>query len=179
MRAQGTSDSRRADLTDREVWERSQKTEVTPAEAERFLDLAGYVDRWLDEDERECVAALIARDADAASDAAAAKALRANMMLPVSDATIARAVALAEAPASGSEVLPFPVARREWRTWRGAASWSSLAAGILLASWLGFNLGSDLPGVTTVSHPYDDVSTSELLDPAPLMLREFTDGSQI
>jgi anti-sigma factor RsiW len=179
MRAQGTSGSRRADLTDREVWERSQRTEVSAAETDRFLDLAGYVDHWLDEDERERVAALIAHDADAAADAATARALRATMMPSVSDAMIERAIALADESATRGEVLSFPAPRPERRTWRGAAGWSSLAAAIVLASWLGFNLGSDLPGVTTASRPYDDVSTSELLDPAPLMAREFTDDSQI
>lgn len=179
MRAQGTGGSRRADLTDREVWERSQRTEITPAETERFLDLAGYVDRWLDEDERARVAALIARDPTAAADAAGAQALRATMMPSVSDTMIARAVALADAPAPCGEVVPLPTARAARRTWRGAASWSSLAAAILLASWLGFNLGSDLPGVTTAGRAYNDVSASELLDPTPLMLREFTDGPQI
>jgi anti-sigma factor RsiW len=152
---------------------------VTPEETERFLDLAGFVDRWLDEDDRERVAALIARDPDAAADAAAARALRAAAMPSVGDAIIARAVALADPAATRGEVVPFPAHHAQPRGWRGAATWSSLAAAILLASWLGFDLGSDLPGVTTVTRSYDDVSTSELLDPAPLMLREFTEGSQI
>jgi anti-sigma factor RsiW len=179
MRAQGTGGSRRADFTDREVWERSQRTEITRAETERFLDLAGYVDRWLDEDECERVAALIESDPDAAADVAGARALRATMMPSVSDDMIARALALPDALTANGEVVPFPAAQAPRRAWRGAASWSSLAAAVLLASWLGFDLGSDLPGVTAVSRPYDDVSASELLDPAPLMLREFTDGSQI
>jgi anti-sigma factor RsiW len=179
MRARGTSGPSKPGIADRALWERSQKTNASLEETERFLDLAGYVDRWLDDDERECVAGLIAHDAAAASDVAAARALRAMAMPSVSDAVIARAVALIDQAEAGGEVVPFPLPQARPRAWQ-AATWSSLAAAMVLVGWLGFNLGSNLPGVTSVmARPYDDMSASELLDPAPLMMRDFTEGSQI
>jgi anti-sigma factor RsiW len=163
------------------VWERSRKitTSTEETEAERFLDLAGYVDRWLDDDDRERVAALVARDPAAASDVATARALRALAMPSVSDTVISRAIALVAPEAAGGEIVPFPAPRPEPRAWL-AAAWSSLAAAVVIVGWVGFDLGSNLPGVSTASvRPYDDLSASELLDPAPLMMRDFTEGSQI
>jgi anti-sigma factor RsiW len=178
MRDHGTSGPRPSGSDDRTLWERSLETEASPEETERFLDLAAFVDRRLDEDERERVAALLARDADAAADAAAAIALRALPMPSVSEAIIARAVELPDALESLGHVVPFPNRQPAMRTWRGAAGWSGLAAAIVLASWLGFNLGSTIPG-TTNARAYDDASAGELLDPAPLLLRDFSEGSQI
>jgi anti-sigma factor RsiW len=175
----GTSDG----TSDRAIWERSRETEAAAEETERFLDIAGFVDHRLDEDERERVAALIAHDPLAAADAAAARALMAAPMPSISGGMIDRAVALVDAVGAADvvettgEVVAFPQRRDRSHGWLGAAGWSSLAAGILLASWLGFNLGRDLPGVTTVSRPYDDTAAGELLDPAPLLPRDATDGS--
>ena len=74
MRGRGTSGPSRPGTTDRALWARGQKTEANPQETERFLDLAGYVDRWLDDDERERVAALIEHDPLATADVATARA---------------------------------------------------------------------------------------------------------
>jgi anti-sigma factor RsiW len=178
MRARGTSGPSTPEISDRAIWERSRETEARPEETERFLDIAGFVDHRLDEDERERVAALIAHDPLAAADAAAARALMAAPMPSVSGLMIDRAMALVDPVETSAEVVVFP--RRDMsRSWRGAAGWSSLAAGIVFASWLGFNLGSNLPGVTTVNRPYDDTAASELLDPAPLLSRDVSDGSPI
>ena len=42
-----------------------------------------------------------------------------------------------------------------------------------------FDLGSGLSNTPPFGHPIDEVSTSDLLDPAPLLLRDFTESSQI
>src|SRR5580704_12302736 len=179
MRARGTRGPLPPGTTDRALWERSQNTEAPSEETERFLDLAGFVDRCLDEDDRERVAALIARDPDAAADAAAASALTAAVMPAVSEAMIARAAALLDPPTTHGEVVSFPIPQIRRQAWRGPATWSSLAAAVVLAGWLGFDLGSDLPGITSTVRSYDEASASELLDPAPLLLRDLTEGSQI
>jgi len=179
MRARGTKGPARPGTSDRAVWERSREAEASPEESELFLDLAGFVDRWLDDDERERVAALIAHDATAAADVAAARALLTASMPSVSEGIIERAVGLVEVAEAESEIVAFSARRTELRTWRGAAGWSSLAAGIVLASWLGFNLGSDLPGVTTIARPTEDAVAVDLLDPAPLISRDTGEGSPI
>lgn len=179
MRARGTSGALPPGTTDRAVWERSQNTEASSEETERFLDLAGFVDRRLDEDERERVAALLARDPDAAADAAAASALTAAMTPAVGEAMIARAVALLDPSETHGEVVSFPIRQARRQAWRGPAMWSSLAAAVVLAGWFGFDLGSNLPGITSAVRSYDEASASELLDPATLLLRDLTEGSQI
>jgi anti-sigma factor RsiW len=179
MRARGTKGPARPGTSNRALWERSRETEASPEETERFLDLAGFVDRRLDDDDRERVAALIARDATAAADVAAAQALTTAQMTSVSDAIIERAVGLVGVAAPRGEVVTFPPRHAELRSWRGAAGWSGLAAGIVLASWLGFNLGSNLPVVTTAGRSADDAVAVDLLDPAPLISRDAGDGSPI
>jgi len=179
MRARGTSGRRPPGSSDRALWRRSQGVEATPEETERFLDLAGFVDGRLDEDDRARVSALIAGDPAAAADAAAAVALLALPMPSISERSIERAVALVGIVAPRGEVVSFPPRQKVHRAWSGTARWSSLAAAIVIAGWLGFDLGSDLPGITSVSRPYDDSSANELIDPAPLLLRDFSDGSPI
>jgi hypothetical protein len=167
------------------LWRRSQDIETNPAETERFLDLAGFVDSRLDDDERERVAALIAGDPMAASDAAAARVLLAATLPAVSGAIISRAAELVGSGASESdqasgEILAFPQQQRpQRRLWPAAASWSSLAAAIAFACWLGFDLGGDLPGIASITRPTDDLGASELIDPAPLALRDFSESSSI
>ncbi len=66
------------------------------------------------------------------------------------------------------------------RPWYSAATWSGLAAAIVLAGWLGFDLGSGISNSPPFGRSGDDVSaTSELFDAAPLLLRDFTENSQI
>jgi hypothetical protein len=180
MRARGSNGARPPGTADRALWRRSRDIEASPAETERFLDLAGFVDGRLDEDDRERVAALIARDPTAAADAAAAGALLAATTLNASGDIVARAVALVGPAAAGGEILAFPQqAALQRRLWTAAASWSSLAAAIAFACWLGFDLGGDLPGIATIARPSDELGASELIDPSPLALREFSEGSSI
>ena len=176
MRAKGTDGARPSKLPDRELWRRSQVNEATLDEAERFLDLAAFADNRLDDDETERVAALIARDADAAADVAAARALAKTV--PIADEIlIARAAALIE---SGpiALVIAFPRRQAAPIPWYAAASWSSLAAAVVLAGWFGFDLGSGISGFPPPLGRADGATASELLDPAPPLVRDFVEGWQ-
>jgi len=177
MRARGASGPL-SPGNDRALWERSQGTEASPAETERFLDLAGFADGRLDEDERERVAAIVAVDPAAAADVAAARALTASVMSSVGEDVIARAVALADGVAPRGELVAFP-RHRSPGLWRGAATWSSLAAALAIAGWFGFDLGSGLPDLAVGARSYDDAVANEFLDPGPLLLRDFSEGSAL
>lgn len=180
MRARGTSGATPPELPDREIWLRSREIEVPAEEAEWLLDLAGFADSRLEEDDAARVAALLASDPDAAGDVAAARLLADATVEAAAPGIIARAAALADDQQAAADVIAFPV-RPPVRPWFNAASWSGLAAAVVLAGWLGFSLGSSgLPGVAFVSHAPDEASTNELFDPAPpLILRDFTENSQI
>jgi hypothetical protein len=177
MRAQGTSGARPPGPSDREIWRRSHEIEAPADEAEQLLDLAAFADNRLDEDDAACV---FARNADAADDVAAARLLADATVEAADPGIIARAAALVGENRSGASVIAFP-ARPPTVPWYRAASWSGLAAAMVLAGWLGFNLGSSgLPGVSPALRANDEASSSELLDPTPsLILRDFTENSQI
>jgi hypothetical protein len=174
MRAQGTSGA----PADREVWRRSQEMEATPDKASYLLDLAAFADNRLDDDETAWIAALIERNADAAKDIAAARTLAGATMLAADVGIMARAEALVGEARSEAELIAFPVRPPEVRPWYSAATWSGLAAAIVLAGWLGFDIGSGISASPVFSRSADDASASELLDPSPL-LRDFTENSQI
>jgi hypothetical protein len=174
MRAQGASGA----SSDREVWRRSQEVEAMPDEAEHLLDLAAFADNRLDNDETERVAALAARDAYMAEDIAAARTLTDATMLAADANVVARAEALVAAALPEAVLIAFPSRPVAVRPWYSAATWSGLAAAVVLAGWLGFDLGSGISTSPAFTRPVDDVSASELLDPSPL-LRDFTENSQI
>jgi anti-sigma factor RsiW len=179
MRARGTSGPLPPGTPDRTLWRRSQKIEAAPAETERFLDLAGFVDGRLDDDEHERVAALVESDPLAAADVEAMRTLAAAAIPAASGAVVSRATALVDPDRASGEILAFPQRLPRPRLWPTAASWSSLAAAIALACWLGFDLGRDLPGLASFTHPSDDLGASELMEPAPLALRDAPEGSSI
>jgi hypothetical protein len=179
MRANGTSGERPPELPDREIWRRSQEIEAPIHEAEQLLDLAALADNRLDDDETQRLAALIARDTDAAGDVAAARLLADATIDDADPNVIARAL-LAGEDQLEAEVIAFPAGRVVVRPFYSAASWSGLAAAMVLAGWFGFSLGSGLPGVTPAGHAPDEAAANELFDPAPpLILRDFSESSQI
>jgi len=173
MRAQGTSSARPPGSADRTLWQRCQEVEASPDESGRFLDLAGFADHRLDHDDSERVAALLASDPAAAEDVAAARSLAGATLPEVDERVIARAAALADEPGDIVAVIAFPPPRRQ--RWRGAANWSSLAAGIAFACWIGFDLGSGVPSAL-LGHSGGDSSLSEFLDPSPPPFRDFGEG---
>jgi len=164
---------------DNEVWRRSQRTEATPDEAEYLLDLAAFADNRLDEDDTARVAAWLAHDADAAGDVAAARLLGNAESTAADPDIVLRAEALVDAALPEAILIEFPRQRRALLPWYSAASWSGLAAAIVLAGWLGFDLGSGISNAPSFGRSPDEVSASEIFDPAPLLLRDFTESSQI
>src|SRR6202035_829547 len=130
-----------AEAADRALWQRSVTAETVEDETERFLDLAGFADGRLDPEERDRVAERLARDPEATADIAAARALASGgeaLPAPI----VERACALVAEPELG-RVIPFPGLRLSSPTLTGIARWASLAAAVLVASWLGFALGTD------------------------------------
>lgn len=180
MRADRTGGARPPGPPDRDIWRRSQEIEAPADEAERLLDLAAFAENRLDEDEAARVTALLARDADAAEDMAAARLMADATMEAADPAIIGRAASLVGDEPSEARVITFPARQPMARPWFSAARWSGLAAAMVLAGWLGFDLGSGLPGVAPASRAADEASASELFDPVPpLMVRDFTENSQI
>lgn len=183
MRAKGTSGAPPPGLSDREIWRRSREIEASLDETEHLLDLAAYADNRLDEDDAARIAALLARDLAAADDVAAARLVADAAMTAAAPAAapaiIERAALLVGEERGEARVIPFRTHPPMARPWYGAATWSSLAAAMVLAGWLGFNLGSGLSSAPPFGRGIDEASASDLLDPAPLLLRDFTEGSQI
>jgi anti-sigma factor RsiW len=165
--------SRTDEPSDHALWQRSRVTDAPADEAARFLDLAGFADDLLDPDERERVAAVLAADPTGAADVAAAQAL-ARIERPAGlERIVARACALVPARQfSTARVIPFVPGHR--RVLHGLAQWGSLAAAIVVASWLGFSMGSDTS--LALIHPGVSSDTSlmpELFDPGTGFLRDF------
>jgi anti-sigma factor RsiW len=159
---------------DHALWQRSRVTDAPADEAARFLDLAGFADGLLDPDERDRVADLLATDPTAAADVAAAHALAGSVEeRPAGfDRIVARACALVPDPhLVVARIIAF--APRQRRLLHGFAQWGSLAAAILMASWLGFSMGSDTS--FALIHPGVSSDTSlmpELFDPGTGFLRD-------
>ncbi len=180
MRAQGSNGARPPGFSDRDVWRRSQQTDASRDEAEYLMDLAAFADDRLDPDEAARVEALIAGDADAAADVAAMRALAGTAIAAADPAIIDRAEALVGEGRPDAVLITFPTPRPARRPWYSAASWSGLAAAMVMAGWLGFDLGSGLSassvpgGGSTV-----DLTANELFDAAPLMVRDLTESSRI
>jgi anti-sigma factor RsiW len=167
---------------ERALWRRGAAAETTEDAAARFLDLAGFADGRLDPDEHERVAERLARDPALAADVAAARALAERK--PTDDiapaSIIARACALVEdRPTATAWVIPFPRHYRPQPTLTGVARWAGLAAALVIASWLGFDLGSTTsaafgPG----AQPAEDSLVRDMLDPSTGFVRDLTEGQR-
>jgi len=132
MRAHGQLPRRSEDEA---LWHRSRDTDAAEDEAERFLDLAGFVDGRLDAEDSDRVAELLARDPAAAADVAATRALAAEPALTLPDAFFERASALVAAgDLPRGQIIPFPVRRWGTPNLQGLARWGSLAAAIVMAA---------------------------------------------
>jgi anti-sigma factor RsiW len=166
----------------RSLWRRCQSADAPMDEAARFLDLAAFAEGLLDEEEHDRVAADLAADPAVA----AALALGRGLAAPSRAETgriIARASALvSEAPSEPGIVLPFHALPTHRRILQGLAQWGSLAAAIVVASWLGFAMGSgaslDLSQPRQQSQVGVDSLLPEVLDPATGFLRDLGEGQQ-
>jgi len=179
MRAQGSNGARPPGVSDRDVWRRSQQTDASRDEAEYLMDLAAFADNRLDPDETARVETLIARDAGAAADVAATR-IRAGTAIAAADpAMIARAEALVGEGRPDAVLIAFPTPQPASRPWYSAARWSGLAAAMVVAGWLGFDLGSGLSASPVLGGSTVDLTANELFDAAPLMVRDLTESSRI
>jgi anti-sigma factor RsiW len=165
--------------SDRALWRRCQTADAPIDEAARFLDLAAFAEGGLDEEEQDRVAADLATDPAAADDVAAARTLGRGLGAPPAeiDHIIARASALVpEASFAPGLVLPFHPLPARHRRLQGMAQWGSLAAAIVVASWLGFAMGSGASLELSQPGQQNQVGVDsllpELLDPATGFLRD-------
>ena len=182
MRAQRASGTRPAGLSGWAWWRRTPGREMRAGDAgrdqaERLLALAGFADRRLDDEETARIAASLLHDPDAAADVAAARALG-EALPPADERMIARAAALVDRAGEYGQVILFPLPQpAPVRGWRGATAWSSLAAAIALASWLGFDLGSGTSLLRPHNDPVvEDAAASGSLEPP--LVRDFNEGWQ-
>jgi anti-sigma factor RsiW len=164
--------------SDRQLWRRCRLIDAPDDEAGRFLDLAAFADGLLDDEEHDRVAALVARDPDAAADVRAARTpappdLRSAELGRV----IARASAmLPDTALPHSRVVPF-VPRRRSALVQYFAQWGSIAAAIAVAGWLGFSMGSDASLALSTSRQSSETGfLPELFDPASGFLRDLGEG---
>jgi anti-sigma factor RsiW len=170
-----------AGLSNRTVWRRSAATEATDDAAARFLDLAAFADGTLDPDDCERVADWLARDPAAGADVAAARAHAAatKHFPPPPEAVVARACALVATKRQPDNIVAFPAWRRDGRRLRGMAQWSSLAAAVAVAAWLGFTLGINTSRAFVTSQPPGTASfLGDLLDAQTSPVLPFGGGSQ-
>ena len=158
--------------SDRALWRRSCLTDAMEDEVSRFLDLAAFADGLLEPDESDRIAALLGADPVARDDVAAARAVGAGPdELPGTlERIVARACAILPSEPN-SRVVAFPPPRR--RILNGIAQWGSLAAAMVLASWLGFAMGSDASRALSAPVPSNDASfLPELFDPGSGFVRD-------
>jgi anti-sigma factor RsiW len=158
--------------SDRDLWRRSCRTDVPEDEVARFLDLAAFADRLLEPDEHDRVAALLAEDSAAADDVGAARALRGDAQPGSFERIVARAAAIVP-DEPDSRVVAFVPRSRQRRIVQVFAQWGSLAAAIIVASWLGFAMGSDMSRTLRGPVPSGEANfLPELFDPGSGFLRD-------
>ena len=161
--------------SDRDLWRRSCRTDVPEDEVARFLDLAAFADGLLEPDEYDRVAALLAEDAAGADDVTAARALRGEALPGGLERIIARASAI-EPDEPNSRVVAFVLPPRQRRIVHVLAQWGSLAAAIVVASWLGFAMGSDMSRTLRGPLPSGEANfLPELFDPGSGFLRDLNE----
>jgi anti-sigma factor RsiW len=159
--------------SDRDVWRRSCRIDAPEDEAARFLDLAAFADGLLDPDENDRLASLLAANPSVMDDVAAAQGLRSDEPPARLERIIARACAILPEE-SNSRVIAFTRPRpRQRRIVRVFAQWGSLAAAIVIASWLGFAMGSDVSRTLSGQLPSGEASfLPELFDPGGGLLHD-------
>jgi anti-sigma factor RsiW len=160
--------------SDRALWRRSCLTDATEDEVSRFLDLAAFADGLLEPDESDRIAALLAADPIARDAVAAARdvGIGADELPGRLEGIVTRACAILPSEPASRVVAFTPLPRRR-RILQGVAQWGSLAAAMVLASWLGFAMGSDTSRALSAPVPSNDVSyLPELFDPGSGFLRD-------
>jgi hypothetical protein len=166
-------------VADRSLWQQCRMADAPEDEAARFLDLAAFADGNLDEDEADRVGALLAADPGLVADVRAARSVGGTVREAAGlDRIIARACAILPdaAPADGRVVQLAPRRSRPPLV-PYIARWSSIAAALAVAGWLGFAMGSDASlALGDPRIPGDAGFLPELFDPATGFLRDLGEG---
>ena len=176
------TDDEREELPDwssnRALWRRSCLTDATEDEVSRFLDLAAFADGLLEPDESDRITALLAANPVTKDDVAAARGsgVGPDELPETLERIVARAGAILPSEPT-SRVVAFTPPPRRRRILHGVAQWGSLAAAMVLASWLGFAMGSDASRALSAPVPSSDASfLPELFDPGSGFLRDLGEG---
>ena len=145
-----------------------------PAQLARWLDALDETGRWallklVTGGMRIGISARLAKTAAAALGGTAE---------PIPEHLIARACALVSEPGQErGRVIPFTRVRLSPPTLPGVARWASLAAALVLASWLGFDLGSATSAAfAPVAQSAEDSLLRDLLEPSAGFVRDLTEG---
>ncbi|HTS91574.1 MAG TPA: hypothetical protein VMG55_06210 [Stellaceae bacterium] len=144
------------------LWRRWRQSAEHATEAPDPMLLAAWAEHRLDEASAEAVEAWLAFHPEALEDALAAR----NVAPPIeaSVAAIARGSALVAQ--RDPKIVPL---RRGAPAWRVAATWTSMAASIVIACLVGFELGGGLYAGVLGGGQSDIAFEQTLLDgPAPL-----------
>jgi anti-sigma factor RsiW len=169
------------DIADRMLWQRSRITDAPEDECARYLDLASFADGRLDADDGERVADRLRRDPEVAADIAAARTLASIAQYePPSETLVAPLCAIVEGAAESrpSSVLVFRPREGRRPVLGSVAQWSSLAAALVVAGWLGFTLGMDASGMLAPSRAgSDDGIAQDLFGPSRGFFRDLTGGA--
>jgi hypothetical protein len=164
---------------DSRLWRQCRDADAPDDGVARLLDLAAFADGRLIDEERDRVAALLDANPDAAADVQAAQMLCNPDPSPAGlERIVARACHLVPgAPVENDRVVAFPP-RRGRRLVHHFAQWGSLAAALVLASWLGFALGTDTSlALGERVQPSDAGFLPEMFDPTTSLLRDLDEGS--
>ena len=150
---------------------RSAAGRGSPVEPDPLL-LAAYAENRLDPAEVDLVEEWLAAHPQAIDDVLAARQAAAAALPDSPVAVVARATALLYQ--GDAQVLAFrrPVAR-----WRTAAAWGCMAASLVLASAVGFNLGTDV--YVNLARGTSSSLSQELLDPPSGLLGGADEDSAI
>jgi anti-sigma factor RsiW len=166
--------------SDRSLWQRCRSAGASEDDEALFLELAAFADGRLDDEEADRVSALLAADPAAMADVAAARRVAPEEWFAGRARVIRRACALASEPVPApGRAIRFSFYRSHRPPLQFLAQWGSLAAGILIAGWLGFAMGRDAS--LALSQPARSGDTSvlpELFDPATGFLRDIGESSR-
>jgi hypothetical protein len=179
----------------RALWRRSRSQEMPADDPALLLDLAAFAEGGLDPEEAACLSALVDEMPEIATDIAVARSLAGtegerNLLV---DRVIARAASLE--PGAGDDagspgnVVEFrrplilkPMGRggpgrSGHRELQRFAQWGSVAAAVVLASWLGFAMGRDASSaITQFEQPSEDGLLREVFDPSTGFMRDLADA---
>lgn len=130
---------------DRGLWQRWRTLEHSDVQAPDAMTLAAYAEGRLSEAEAEPIENWLAAHpgalAELLADIVAAREVQ-HEAVTAPEALIAHACALVPSLAGAGDNV-VPLRRGGPAPWRNAVAWSSIAASLIVASFIGFSMGSD------------------------------------